>query len=282
LVITPTFDSSIDAPTQTAINNVIVFYESAITTPITVNIFFGNMNSGLAQSVFFEYQIDYPSFRAALAAQAVSSDDATAVANTPSGSTNPVDGSSSILFTPANGRALGFPTPGVSFNYSGSPCPTFTGDGCIGLNVALANQLGVLNAAIEHEIDEVLGLGSALAARGKDNFPHPEDLFRWASAGNRSYGKNPSNTHPCTATPRAFLSFDGGATNINEFNNCDNGGDYGDWITHTPSQVQDAFTNASADPALSATSSEVRALDVIGYNLVQTLTMKRRAQITSQ
>jgi hypothetical protein len=280
LIITPTFDSSINAATQTAINNAIAFYESTITTPITVSIFFSNMNSGLGQSVSFQYKIDYASYRAALAAQAVSSDDAVAVANTPTGSTNPVDGSSMVLLTPANGRALGFSTPGLPFNYSGSPCPSFTGDGCIGINVAMANQLGVLNSSIEHEIDEVLGLGSGLFAGGMDQFPHPEDLFRWASAGHRIYGINPSTTLPCAAiTPRAFLSFDGGVAPINEFNNCNNGGDYGDWIMHTPSLVQDAFTNASANPALNATSSEVRVLDVIGYNLVQ---KKRRGQITSQ
>jgi hypothetical protein len=27
---------------------------------------------------------------------------------------------------------------------------------------------------------------------------------------------------------------DGGVTNLNEFNNCNNGGDSEDWITHTP------------------------------------------------
>jgi hypothetical protein len=283
LVITPTFDVSIDAATQAAINNAIAFYQSVITTPITVSIFFSNMTSGLAQSVSFDYPIDYPTYRAALAAHKVSSDDAVAVANTPSGPTNPVDGSPTVLLTPANGRALGLNTPGLPFNYTGSPCPSFTGDGCIGINVVEANQLHILNSAIEHEIDEVLGLGSSLFAGGMDQFPRPEDLFRWASTGHRIYGNNPSTSTPCAAgTPRAFLSFDGGMTNINEFNNCDNGGDYGDWITHTPSQVQDAFTNATSNAGLNATSSEVRTLDVIGYNLVPNIPKKRRGQITSQ
>lgn len=55
---------------------------------------------------------------------------------------------------------------------------------------------------------------------------------------------------------------------MNQFNNCNNGGDYGDWISHTPSQVQDAFTNGTGSPFLTATSSETVALDVIGYTLV--------------
>src|SRR5438445_1348537 len=36
-------------------------------------------------------------------------------------------------------------------------------------------------------------------------------------------------------------------------------------LTHTPSQVQDAFINGSGSPSLSVTCSEVRALDVTGY-----------------
>ena len=94
------------------------------------------------------------------------------------------------------------------------------------------------------------------------------DLFRFAGAGVRSFATNASVTEPCSAgTPQAFLSIDAGATNSNEFNNCSDGGDYGDWITHTPGQVQNAFAS-SGFPTLTATSPETRALDVIGYDLV--------------
>jgi hypothetical protein len=77
----------------------------------------------------------------------------------------------------------------------------------------------------------------------------------------------------------SFFSIDGGTTNLNDFNNCSNGGDYGDWITHTPSQVQDAFTNGSGSPSLSVTSPEVRALDVIGYTIGS---KHRRGQLISE
>jgi hypothetical protein len=62
-----------------------------------------------------------------------------------------------------------------------------------------------------------------------------------------------------------YFSIDGGATNLDTFNNCDNGADYGDWITHTPSQVQDAITNGTGNPFLTSASPETVALDVIGY-----------------
>jgi hypothetical protein len=49
-----------------------------------------------------------------------------------------------------------------------------------------------LLSTVEHEIDEVLGLGSDLGqADPFFNDPTPEDLFRYDSAGNRSYTTNP-------------------------------------------------------------------------------------------
>jgi hypothetical protein len=281
LTIIPTFDTSIDAATQTVINNAIAFYQNTFTNNITVNIEFHDMNTGLGQSVFFVFNVSYPSYRTALGANATSADDATALANTPSGPTNPVTGSSNIQVKSPNGRAIGINLPEQLFP-TDSSCPTamFTGSGCIGLNVTLANSHGDLMAVVEHEINEVLGLGSALQGTTTATDPWPEDLFRWASSGVRSFAANTSTTNPCTSTPSSFFTIDGGTTNLNQFNNCNNGGDYGDWITHTPSQVQDAFTNFSGSPSLSVTSPEVRALDVIGYTIV--VSKHRRGQLISQ
>jgi hypothetical protein len=277
LVINATFNANVTAPTQATILNAIAFYQNTFTNNITANIEFYNMADGLGSSITACYFVSYSTYRAALASHATSADDATALANTPSGTTNPVNGGSQLCVKPANGRAIGLNTPDISF--AGTPCPTLTGSGCIGINVNLANTLGDLTAVVQHEIDEVLGLGSAIdASQAFMTRPWPEDLFRWASAGVRSYASNPSTMIPCVATPSAFFSINGGVTNLNQFNNCDNGGDYGDWITHTPSQVQDAFTNGSAAPSLTLSSSEVRALDVIGYNILST---KHRNQLTS-
>jgi len=280
LTIIPTFNANIDTATQTVINNAIAFYQNTFTNNITVNIEFHDMNTGLGQSVFFVFNVSYPSYRTALGANATSADDATALANTPSGPTDPVIGSSNILVKSPNGRAIGINLPEQLFP-TDSSCPTamFTGSGCIGLNVTLANSHGVLTAVVEHEIDEVLGLGSALQGTTTPTDPWPEDLFRWAtspSPGGRSFLANAS----CASPPASFFSIDGGATDIDEFNNCNNGGDYGDWITHTPSQVQDAITNFSSSPSLSVTSPEVRALDVIGYTIV--VSKHRRGQLISQ
>src|SRR5229473_6647697 len=177
LTIIPTFNANIDAATQTVINNAIAFYQNTFTDNITVNIEFHSMSTGLGQSVFFVFNVPYTSYRTALGANATSPDDATALANTPSGTTNPVTASSNIQVKSPNGRALGIITPEQPF---GGACPTasFTGSGCIGLNVTLANSLGVLTAVVEHEIDEVLGLGSALQGGTiTPTNPWTEDLF---------------------------------------------------------------------------------------------------------
>src|SRR6266852_8078519 len=280
LTIIPTFNANIDAATQTVINNAIAFYQNTFTDNITVNIEFHSMSTGLGQSVFFVFNVPYTSYRTALGANATSPDDATALANTPSGTTNPVTASSNIQVKSPNGRALGINTPEQPF---GGACPTasFTGSGCIGLNVALANSIGpgILMTVVEHEIDEVLGLGSALQGTTTPADPWTEDLFRWVSPRVRSFAANTSTIHPCTSTPASFFSIDGGTTNLNQFNNCNNSGDYGDWVTHTPSQVQDAFINGSGSPSLSVTSPEVRALDVIGYTIAS---KHRRGQLISQ
>jgi hypothetical protein len=289
LTIIPTFNStgatSIDAATQTVINNAIAFYQNTFTDNITVNIEFHNMSSGLGQSTFFFFSILYNTYCTALAANATSPDDMTALANTPCGPSNPTNGSANIGVKSPNGRAIGLNLPEQLFSTNAScPTPMFTGSGCIGLNVTLANMFpGLLFATVEHEIDEVLGLGSALQGTTTTSTPWPEDLFRWQPGPPvvRSYAANASATNPCaTGTPLAFFSIDGGTHDLDDFNNCNNGGDYGDWITHNPSQVQDAFTNATGTPTLTVTSPEVRALDVIGYSIVST--KHRRGQLISQ
>lgn len=274
LVINANFNPNLSAAAQAVINDAISFYENTFFDPITVAIEFHNLATGLGHSDVSFYDLPYAPYRAALIAEATSADDLTAVGTLPAGPNEPVLGNPIVMARSANGRAVGFNTPGLLLNFGGSPCPTFTGDGCIGLNVSDTTTGGgsfSLFATAQHEIDEVLGLASSLRPDGTivDGQIFAYDLFRFAGPGVRSFATNASVTEPCgAATPQAFFSIDAGATNLNEFNNCNNGGDYGDWITHTPSQVQDAFTNGIGSPALTATSAEARALDVIGYDLV--------------
>jgi hypothetical protein len=111
-------------------------------------------------------------------------------------------------------------------------------------------------AVTEHEINEVLGLGSALPTPPSGN-PFPEDLFRYDNSGNRSF----------TATNGAAANFSiDGTTILAPFHNANDGGDYGDWQTGVgPVRVQDWQATPGANPALGV---ELRALDVIGYDSI--------------
>jgi hypothetical protein len=152
--------------------------------------------------------------------------------------------------------------------------------GCILLNTALTtpglptstNQFSLL-AVAEHEIDEVLGLISGLfcTAPGAGNCfvdpPTPQDLFRYDGSGVRSYALNTQTSRGCTGAPVAIFSLNG-TTNLKEFNNCDNGGDYGDWASNgSPASVQDAFATVGSSPSLTQSDPAVVGLDAIGYNL---------------
>jgi hypothetical protein len=253
-VITPTFDSSITgdpnaAAIEAVINQAIADYTDKFADPINVRITFGTMTGGLGQSTTGFYNVSYSTFLAALNADKTSTDDTTAVPTIPAGPNNPLTANASINVKSANLRAVGL---------AGAPFVNGTQDGVIGLNTHITDigspgTSGVysLLSVTEHEIDEVLGLGSSLASL-PFNDPFPEDLFRYSSTHVRNF---------TTAGDDAFFSIDG-VTNLARFNNVANGGDYGDWHTGGTPQVQDAFATPGAHPALGV---ELTALDVIGY-----------------
>jgi hypothetical protein len=113
-----------------------------------------------------------------------------------------------------------------------------------------------LQAVVEHEIDEVLGMGSGLNLPA--NFPRyarPQDLFRYNNSGGRSFDTSGSVS--------SFFSIDG-TTLLVQFNQ-NGSADYGDWITNVPALVQDAFATPGSHPVLGV---ELRNLDVIGYDSV--------------
>jgi hypothetical protein len=256
LVITPAFDSSITSDANAAaiegtINAAIAIYENDFADPINVHIAFQEMTSGLGQSSTFFGTVSYSSYLGALMGNSKTADDATALAHLGSGPNNPVNGTASINVKTANLRAIGI---------LANP-PTGQPDGTIGLNTSITNPgTGAysLMAVTEHEINEVLGLGSALPTTTGN--PFPEDLFRYDASGNRSF--------TTSATAKAFFSIDG-TTQLAQFDNQNDGGDFGDWQSNplpagVPAKVQDAFSNG-ANPALGV---ELRALDVIGYDLI--------------
>ena len=116
-----------------------------------------------------------------------------------------------------------------------------------------------LQAVAEHEIDEVLGLGSGLNL--PTNFP-----TRCPGPRISSGTAPPAFVSFTTSAHRDDLifPFDGGVTALVGFNQ-DGGGDYGDWMSLGTVKVQDAFGTPGSIPTYGV---EARNLDVIGYDSV--------------
>jgi hypothetical protein len=164
------------------INTAIGTYQSNFSDPITVAIKFQE-GGGLGGSSTFFANVAYSTYLAALKADATTGNDATANALLPNNLTNPVNGGSNINVKTANLRAVG-----INANPpAGSP------DGTITLNTSLtfpgspgSSSTFSLLSVVEHEIDEVLGLGSSLPSIPLSTI-FPEDLYRYDAAGNRSF-----------------------------------------------------------------------------------------------
>ena len=264
LVIVPVWDSTITndpnvAAITNTINMAIQFYEMRFANPITVNIEFEETTSGLSESDWYYYNIFYTQFLTNLQQHATTANDTYALAHLPYGLsntappslTNPVNGNTIIRAHSANLRAIGLT------NYI-AELPGGV-DGIVSLNTSIMNltrtsidpsKYDLLSVA-EHEMDEVLALGSGLQ---DSDGPFPQDLFRYSSAGARTF---------TTSGDDAWFSLDG--TNLLVQFNQQSDGDYGDWHTSSTPRVQDAFGTPGATPDMGV---EFIGLHVQGYDLL--------------
>jgi uncharacterized protein (TIGR03437 family) len=280
LTIIPTFDDTIvNAPDSAAIQDcikaAIAVYQPLFTDNVTVSILFrfattslSGTKVGLGSSSYIVFRTTYSGFIDALIADKVSANDALALAHLP-----PAPIAASVEFTTANGRALGFNTPGI---LDGAGGRTGSFDGIVTLSSTapfqfsraggLAPSRYDAQAAVEHEINEVLGLGSVLDP-GTANRSKPEDLFRYSMDSGMA-----ELTLNADVTATSYLSIDGGVTSLAAFNQ-NPGGDRGDWLSPPcPVQamqplVQYAFTCAGNIAEMGQLSPEAIALDAIGYDL---------------
>ena len=315
LTITPSYDASITSDPKASsieavINAAITVYATTFSNAVNVLIYFQE-GGELGDSNTVSYYDPYTSFYNGLVAKdanaaAIAGLNANGGDALTNGGVNPVGGKADIAVKSANGRAVGLanaPDCVVTSTGAGSSggnvpnaCTLGTShavDAIISLNVAATTvNSGTydLLGATEHEIDEVLGLGSAVAncdatvsgsgcTKGSSyatlaySYATPEDLFRYNASGQRSLGTTCSTTPyntPAT-TPAAYFAYGSGTGNIAQFNNDCNGGDFGDWQssplpTGTNPQVQDAFATSGTTPRLG--TSEIDALTALGYTLV--------------
>ncbi|MGH9486250.1 MAG: NF038122 family metalloprotease [Terriglobales bacterium] len=278
LVIVPTFDSNFTTAEQAAVNNAISFYENAFSNNMTVDINFDLMSTTLQNENYIGYSnwyyanIPYSTFAAALASHSSGdATDVTALANLPSA---PPTSDGFINVKGENLEALGLTPPPTNVNTIQLNLPATTTGGCDPTIYYCYD----LETAAEHEIDEVLGLASGAGGDLYHGDALPEDLFRYNGSGQLSYYANGGAGN----TGAAYFSLDG-TTDLAQFDNQNDGGDWGDWQSNplpdgvTP-KVQDAFLTpcpyvaspACVGPRLNLNSPEVVALDAIGYNLQPT------------
>jgi hypothetical protein len=271
LTIHPTFDSSITGnPNAAAIQamiRTIAIYESLFSDPITIQIRFRYATtapdgSRLSQGLVSEsdtglYIMPWNTFISDLRADAGTDNDNVASASLPGSalSTNIRSGS-------ANGRAVGLNAPPVMFA-DGTVGQGGPYDGIVTLNSSKPFQFSRpvngnnfdAQRTTEHEVDEVIGLGSRIG--DNSNAFRPQDLFSWSSAGHRNI----------TSSGTRYFSI----KNIVGFNQ-DSDGDFGDWLSEPCPQAhpypQNAFSCPGQSSDIAGTSPEGINLDVIGYDLV--------------
>jgi hypothetical protein len=201
LIINATFDSSITTKANAAtieamIHRAISIYESLFSDPITVKILFRYSTTApdgspfpsgaLSQSDWVYYTVGWNTYIHALVADAITGYDTTANASLPTAAL-----STYIRPSSANGRAVSLNTPPAMFA-NGAVGSGGTFDGIVTLSSAAPFQFTRPTSAsnydaqraTEHEMDEILGIGSRLSIGGSDL--RPQDLFSWSSAGVRN------------------------------------------------------------------------------------------------
>jgi len=263
---TATFDfGTLSAPDQAkfqaTINSALNFYSTTFTTPTPLNVsilFMADESVSLGQSSTFVNTVSYTNFRAALVTNSGSSSDTTALSLLPIQTNNPVNSSPNLSISTPLIRALGL-SGGTT---GGEP------DSTVSLKTSIMNLDRTtidpakydLKSTVWHEVNEVLGFGSALNNLNNGD-PTPTgaigslDLFRYTT-GNLS-------TRSFTTDLNAGASFSiNGTTALTGFNQTQ-GGDFHDFIGGT--QVQNAFGSPGTTPNMG--TAELTALDVVGYNL---------------
>jgi len=266
-----TYDSSVaSAPAgfTAVIADVVNYYDTQFANPITVNIDVGwgevdGMSLGaeaLGESFanFTSTYYSYTQIKAALAANAETSDEKAAVATLPA--TDPTDGGT-LSVTSADAKALGligastaidgwvgFSTVPGSFDFS------VTGNS----GGSVASSEYDFFAVVAHEFAEIMGRQMNFGVNygggpGDGSGYYPMDLYDFSASGVRSFD--------ATAASRYF-SINNGATNLDNYST-DASGDLFDWASSAGNDAYDAFSNPGV--VNSVTATDLVLMNVLGY-----------------
>lgn len=258
-VINVVYDSSVaNAPSglTAAVAAVVSYYESVITTPVSITIDVGygeiagqSLGSGaLGESETYLTSVSYAALQGALVKNADAIGDTAAAASLPTAT--PVSGQ--FWVSTAEAKALGLAGASTSV------------DGYVGFasnaNFAYSEASGVgsgqydFYSVVAHEISEVMGrqvlVGESFA--GTTGY-EPLDLFHYSAAGVRDF----------SGTIAGYASANGGSTSLDAFNT-NPGGDFGDWASSAGNDAFDAYANPGVVNAVSA--SDLALLGLLGWD----------------
>src|ERR1700736_2578441 len=197
---------------------------------------------------------NYSALRAAVAADAKTADDATALSSGGSLPTSdPIVSNHLYMVTTAEAKALGLVPDDLSndgtFTFGGGFSYTYDPN-----NRAVAGKIDFIGVAM-HELSEIMG---RIPLMGQNLTGSPDymlmDLFHYTGAGSRGLNQGPGR----------FFSIDNGTTLLKAFNNANaNGGDPQDWASGTNDSFN-AFGSFGVQNDLSLV--DLRVMDVIGYD----------------
>lgn len=271
-----TYDSSITSQSTAfqnnyhmAVNAALAFFQSEFTNNVTVNIEFkwgGTGSNFVAENSFTYLTFSYAQIVAALKATQHSADDIAAYTTLPAN--DPTGNGHSFALTAAQARALGLSTFQPQFDdvvtLGSGYAWTFDPN-----NRAVPGDLDAIGA-LEHEITEgvfgrigSLGVANSAGGLGSGGIFTPLDMFRYSAPGVRDF------THPGN---NDYFSIDGQHL-LTEFNNHNQyGGDVADWY---PTIQGDSFGDAYTGVAGLVTATDLRVLDILGWNLAAPTTAHR-------
>jgi FG-GAP-like repeat len=270
MIINVTYDSSVNnAPAGfvASFNAVVQYFETHFNNPITININVGygevdgmSLSPGALGESFTQFNsYTYSAIRAALMGNASSAAQISAAGTLPASDPTPGgNGNYKVAF--AEAKALGLmgassATDGwVGFATTSSA--SFTYNTTNGGSVAPGTYDFFGVAA--HEITEVLGrelfVGNDHGQGIGPNSYTPLDLFHYSSNGVRDF----------LGTTAGYFSFDGGATDVDNFNT-DPNGDFGDWAASAGNDAFLAFSGSGH--ANLVTQADINEMNVLGYDL---------------
>jgi len=259
----------VPAAAMTEINSVVMLLQNSFINNATVNVtvdFTSTCGLGCSSTLGFISQT-YANWRSAMLADSAANPQntflATGVTTLPA--SDPIGNGNMAFVRTANAEAIGLA------NFAGTDSNlTFNNGGLFEFTGVATPGLYDFQNVFEHELDEALGIGSALTPLGNNvalptSF-EPEDYFRYATG---------STTRAITTNPNANVSFsyNGGVTDVAQFNQAA-GPDRNDWIYANAGcpaaapgpYVQDAFGCTNSVSSYGFGSPEFAVLETLGYN----------------